>query len=65
MHPNIKYQHYKQSIFTKTVEKMNYQKPTMRVVKLKQQIHLLAGSNNGQGSSASMNVVYGEEEWTE
>jgi hypothetical protein len=44
---------------------MNYQKPTMRVVKLKQQIHLLAGSNNGQGSSASMNVVYGEEEWTE
>ena len=41
------------------MEKKNYQKPTMKVVQLRQQSHLLAGS---QGNSASMNVVYEEED---
>lgn len=45
------------------MEKKDYQKPTMRVVKLQQQSHLLAGSDPSQGSSASMNVEYEEEDW--
>ena len=40
--------------------KKDYEKPTTKVVMLKQQCHVLAGSSN---SSATLNVTYEEEDW--
>ena len=44
------------------MKRKDYQKPTMKVVTLRQQCNILAGSNR---SSASMSVTYEEEEWIE
>ena len=38
------------------MEKKNYQKPNMCVVKLENQSHMLAGSPHGQGGSESREV---------
>jgi len=43
------------------MKKTMYQRPQMRVVELKHQCRILAGSEP-QGKSASMNVTYEEEE---
>ena len=41
--------------------KRTYARPQMRVVELRQQCHILTGSEP-QGKSASMNVTYEEED---
>ena len=50
----------KQTIESMTT-KRQYARPQMTVVELRQQCHILAGSEP-QGKSASMNVTYEEEE---
>ena len=42
--------------------KRHYQRPQMRVVELRRQCHILAGSGEGLGKSASMSVTYDEED---
>ena len=42
------------------MNKKDYEKPTMQVVKLKQQCHILAGSATG---AATMDVSYESENW--
>ena len=44
----------------KTMQKHEYNRPSMRVVELKQRCHILMTS--GQGKSATMNVEYYEED---
>lgn len=43
------------------MKKKLYEKPTMKVVMLQQQTHLLAGSNNTE-VKATMNTTWGEED---
>ena len=45
-----------------TMNRKDYQRPQMRVVELRQQCHILAGSGEGLGKSASMSVTYDEED---
>ena len=42
------------------MEKQVYEKPTMNIVKLQQQTHLLAGSVD---CNTTLNVQYEEEDW--
>ena len=42
--------------------KRQYARPQMRVVELKQRCHILAGSGEPLGKSASMSVTYEEED---
>ena len=43
------------------MKKKDYQRPTMQVVKLQQQTHLLAGSTRGE-VKATMNTEWEEED---
>ena len=46
------------------MKRKDYQKPTMQVVKLQQQAHLLAGSGQGKSAevTATMNSTWTEED---
>ena len=44
------------------MKRKDYQRPQMRVVELRQQCHILAGSGLTQGKSATMTVTYEEED---
>lgn len=44
------------------MKRQDYQRPEMKVVELRQQCHILAGSGEGLGKSASMSVTYDEED---
>lgn len=43
-----------------SMERKDYQEPTMQIVEVKQKCSLLAGSNS---SAANINVIFSEEDW--
>ena len=46
----------------KTMQKHEYNRPSMRVVELKQHAPLICGSGGQQGKNATMNVEYYEQD---